>query len=350
MGVPRSGKLARRDSDCMEYLKSHPLFETSDLDEARRLTSLAWHGHKSDLVSGAGAFYSKVNSVELNSSRLSYVTARGAIKVTIEAGVPDLPLALYLPLQGRSALESSQWRQVAAPGMIAIPPLEAGLTMITSEVCESIFLHTPKNSMRDRLSALLARPIQGEIGFQPCDTGQHGAADKLIRLVSYLSEDLGGPDDTGLQPLAVRQSEELLLSLVLWVLPHRYSDELHSGSSTGTPAHIRLVEEFIDANLESALSMADFARVAGVSSRTLHEAFRTHRLYTPMEFLRKRRLAHVRIELENPTPETSVAGVASKWGFAHLGRFAHAYAVEFKERPSVTLNRGRASRRPQPPS
>jgi AraC-like DNA-binding protein len=37
------------------------------------------------------------------------------------------------------------------------------------------------------------------------------------------------------------------------------------------------------------------------------------------------------------TPGTSVEQVARRWGFTHLGRFAHDYRVAFGQLPSATL-------------
>jgi transcriptional regulator GlxA family with amidase domain len=38
----------------------------------------------------------------------------------------------------------------------------------------------------------------------------------------------------------------------------------------------------------------------------------------------------------------SVAGVAAKWGFTHLGRFSRQYQAAFGEKASETLLRARA--------
>jgi transcriptional regulator GlxA family with amidase domain len=91
-----------------------------------------------------------------------------------------------------------------------------------------------------------------------------------------------------------------------------------------------------------SVSMGKLARFTGVSQRTLHEGFRKHRGYSPMQFLREQRMQRVRQELSEAAGETSVTEVALNWGFSHLGRFSLYYAERFGEKPSVTLAKGRS--------
>ena len=84
--------------------------------------------------------------------------------------------------------------------------------------------------------------------------------------------------------------------------------------------------------------MAELAERAGVSSRTLQEAFHRELGVTPLEHLRLVRLDRVRRDLLDADPTaTSVTDVAARWGFFHLGRFAQAYRSTFHELPSQTL-------------
>ena len=58
-----------------------------------------------------------------------------------------------------------------------------------------------------------------------------------------------------------------------------------------------------------------------------------------MAYLRSVRLDSVRGELQAPGPGTTVAAVAHRWGFAHLGRFTAYYRRRYGESPSQTLRR-----------
>ena len=74
----------------------------------------------------------------------------------------------------------------------------------------------------------------------------------------------------------------------------------------------------------------------------LQEAFRRHVGTPPLTYLRELRLARVHDELSNSDPwQTSVADVAYRWGFTHLGRFAGAYRERYGVPPSRTLRHRR---------
>ena len=69
---------------------------------------------------------------------------------------------------------------------------------------------------------------------------------------------------------------------------------------------------------------------------------RTRWLVRPdvLEHLRRIRLDRARRSLLVADPASvSVADVAARWGFFHLGRFAEAYRALYQEPPSRTLAR-----------
>jgi AraC-like DNA-binding protein len=85
-------------------------------------------------------------------------------------------------------------------------------------------------------------------------------------------------------------------------------------------------------------SLADLARVAGVSKRTLGTAFETAYGTTPLRCIRQWRLQQVRQILRRSRPgETMVKVVALENGFRDLGRFSAYYREMFGEKPSETL-------------
>jgi AraC-like DNA-binding protein len=57
-----------------------------------------------------------------------------------------------------------------------------------------------------------------------------------------------------------------------------------------------------------------------------------------MTYLREVKLARVRADLLEADPSsTTVAAVASRWGFNHLSRFTEMYRRKYGVLPSVTL-------------
>ncbi|WP_423920667.1 helix-turn-helix transcriptional regulator [Frigoribacterium sp. 2-23] len=103
-------------------------------------------------------------------------------------------------------------------------------------------------------------------------------------------------------------------------------------------ARLRSAVEYIHAQARLPLTATDIAAQAGLSPRGLQQAFSTQLGSTPMNYLRRVRLDYVRAELQNLHPDhVTVAEVAQRWGFIHLGRFSAAYVDKFGEYPSDTL-------------
>lgn len=107
--------------------------------------------------------------------------------------------------------------------------------------------------------------------------------------------------------------------------------------------------EYLAANDAWLPPMVDLCAAAFTSERRLRSAFVDCYGMPPTHLLRHRALSAVRDALLRASPDTeTVAGVASKHGFRHMGAFAHRYRQNFGERPSETLraatHRGRTHR------
>ena len=93
-------------------------------------------------------------------------------------------------------------------------------------------------------------------------------------------------------------------------------------------------------HLPHPISIADIAEAAGVTGRTLFDAFKKSLGVTPMSYLKARRLEHAHLLLLAAKPkQTTVTDVAMESGLLHLGRFAVDYRETFEESPSETLRR-----------
>ncbi len=92
----------------------------------------------------------------------------------------------------------------------------------------------------------------------------------------------------------------------------------------------------------AAVRIADLARAAGVSARTVYRASARHLGGPPMTQIRRSRLRQVRRRLLAAAPGETVTSAAMDCGFFHLGRFSAFYRRHFGESPSQTLRRARA--------
>jgi transcriptional regulator GlxA family with amidase domain len=105
-------------------------------------------------------------------------------------------------------------------------------------------------------------------------------------------------------------------------------------------ASLRQAVEYVHGRAHEPITPSSVAAHAGLTPRGLQQAFSRHLDTTPSDYLRAVRLDRVREELVEGRPETvTVAEVAQRWAFAHLGRFSASYVQRFDEYPRETLQR-----------
>lgn len=134
--------------------------------------------------------------------------------------------------------------------------------------------------------------------------------------------------------------EECVILHLLQNVPHNYSDALGreaAGHAASPRAHQR-ARAYIEAQWQEGLTLAAIAEVAGCSIRSLTRAFQQAENATPMQFLQELRLQKARAALAAVTHET-VAIIAMRCGFGHLGEFNRQYRRRFGESPSATRAR-----------
>ncbi|MCA9259451.1 MAG: DNA-binding transcriptional regulator [Planctomycetales bacterium] len=127
--------------------------------------------------------------------------------------------------------------------------------------------------------------------------------------------------------------------------------------STSTMAvsdeRIRSALDFIQANLEAPVTVADVCTHADVSRRWLEYAFRNEFGDTPSNYLRRRRLEHAK-DLLVSEPKTKIDTIARRTGYSSSNQLAKAFRREFGSSPrdfrksmqsEITLQRLRTERR-----
>jgi two-component system CheB/CheR fusion protein len=122
----------------------------------------------------------------------------------------------------------------------------------------------------------------------------------------------------------------------------RVRTDIAEGAGFGavdTPQPLRRALAFIDDHAAEPITLSDIAVASRLSPRGLQAAFRRHLDTTPLAYLRSVRMerAHHDLQSAGPGEGVSVATLAAKWGFTHLGRFAIEYRRRFRVHPSHTL-------------
>lgn len=140
--------------------------------------------------------------------------------------------------------------------------------------------------------------------------------------------------------LAVYEAECALALGLVRAIESQVTDCASKTTVTIGAAGRRHAEEYLMANVATAVCLADVSRETKVSVRTLCRSFASAHGMGPMGFLKQRRLeAANRALLAADFGETLVTDVALGYGFSEMGRFAVDYRRTFHESPSHTLRR-----------
>jgi AraC-like DNA-binding protein len=102
---------------------------------------------------------------------------------------------------------------------------------------------------------------------------------------------------------------------------------------------IQRADAFLGAHASERITLSRLCVGAGATERQLQRAFRAVYGISPNRYVKLRRLHLARGALLNANPGTTVAWLATRFGFQDLGRFASAYRGLFGEAPSLTLRR-----------
>ncbi|MBF4567372.1 helix-turn-helix transcriptional regulator [Plantibacter sp. VKM Ac-2880] len=143
-------------------------------------------------------------------------------------------------------------------------------------------------------------------------------------------------DDTSPALLRAEANRAAAIAL-LETFPHT---ALHAPVEIGVPSggKTRAAVEYMIANAHLPIRTEEVAEAVGMSQRSLQAAFRREHDITAIDYLRRVRLDRVQEELSRSDPgRVTVAEIAQRWGFAHLGRFSASYTNRFGEYPSTTL-------------
>ncbi len=159
--------------------------------------------------------------------------------------------------------------------------------------------------------------------------------------VGYLRERVFADPSMRDSPLVASTAAMHLAAVVLNTFPSNAQLEPTAADRTGPKATIlRRAVAFIDESAHLDISIGDIARHVSMTPRGVQYLFRRELDCTPMEYVRRVRLEHVHTELLGADPETaSVAAIATRWGFAHKGRFARHYRQTYGMSPHQTLSR-----------
>jgi AraC-like DNA-binding protein len=316
-------------------LQNGRLVDTRSVDEAREAIGRIFCPHfLTPTTAGGRGFHARHHAVRQRGYSVNYVSY-GAT-VDIDPGELSRFFLLQIPVRGDARVRCGTQIADVSPGLqasILSPTLATRMTWF--EGCEKLIVQIDREIMERQFGALsghAGRPIE----FATAIDLATPAGRALLRHVEMTFE---AAENDMVVPEAYQQTlRDGLTTLLLGTFAHSGQKEFEKPAPAAGSAALRRAEAYILANLAGPLAAADIAAHAGVSLRSLQDAFRRSRDTTIGEFILDARLDLFRAALlEARGSENSVADAALAAGFGHLGRAAQAYRLRFGELPSKTL-------------
>ncbi|MGH8785350.1 MAG: AraC family transcriptional regulator [Cupriavidus necator] len=312
---------------------------SSDPDEVRDQVSRVFCQHRLQVAGKAQPldtrlYYRQLRDIGIG--RMSY----GAT-VDIDPGMLRDFYLLQMPTRGHEVVEMAGQRVLSTPRTATLVSPAVSFRMQHGEGTEKLFLRVDRAALERHFARLYGQPARGVVCFVPEISLETPAGASICRLLQWLAAEASG----GLmldQPLAAASVEEMVITSLLDGLPHNQGAYVPRADAGVSPRCLRRARDYIAQHIDEPLTVGAIAAHAGMSSRSLHVAFRKYHDTTPMAYLRDLRLDKVRTELLGGSADgarPSVTATALRWGFTHLGQFAASYRQCFGELPSQTLAR-----------
>ncbi|MFI5706542.1 AraC family transcriptional regulator [Kribbella sp. NPDC051620] len=202
----------------------------------------------------------------------------------------------------------------------------------------ALCVRVEQSAVETALAGLAGDHTGHRVAFSPVMDTQHGYGRSWAELLFFIHRQLALPRGLMGHALTAAPLMDSVLSGFVLAAGGANIGSLVGQVAAARPAAVRTAIELMEADPQAPLTVSLLAARCGVGSRTLQKGFQQHLQMSPMEYLRDVRLrcAHEELRAADPYAE-SVATVARRWGFNHLGRFAAAHEAKYGEKPLRTL-------------
>ena len=317
-------------------LKAFRVLDTRDPDEFAAGVGGLLGRVRVEPFGRANGFHARLSHLALGEVGIFH----GSYETGFTARFPDFTMfaGSPAPLRGAGAHEiGGKGVSVSRSRGAVISP--GAVTLQYDPLFEHLSMTVRPAALMGKLAALVGDLRLGQLELDPTVVASAPQAKRMERLLRFVAAEF----DPSVAPMPSIMEFELQQSMITSFLlanPNNYSALLLDDPAPAAPWQVRVAEQFIEANWNRPITIEELARVTNVSARSLFSSFKAGRGYSPMDFVRRVRLARARQKLSKPDGETSVTAVAFECGFGNAGHFAKYYRENFGETPSQTLRRG----------
>ena len=349
MGDPGTGASRNRPAPGMRGASTakgpmaHPVLDSRDFEQARLQLERMYSAFELLPVGSQSKFHARATAAPIGKVRL--------VDLALGSGVRVLPApmthyyAIHILLDGAADVRSDADSATAvhdSMGLVLTP--DATIDMRLSADCRALTVAVGRSELDEAFHAMwadLPRPGEFALGLDL----RHSQVASWTQLVRWAAADLAHRDNLTAHPLLAGHIDDLILNGFIAIACRRLSPA-DSREWPMAPVALRRARDYIESRAAEPITVADVARVTGISVRTLQHGFRKHYGVTPTGYLREVRLhrAHRELRFAEPNGGVTVTDTALRWGFGHLPRFAAAYQQKFGQLPSETLRQALRAR------
>ena len=229
---------------------------------------------------GVDVFEAIINSCQIQGVALVYATFGAA--TAFEFPATGLVSQLF-PIRGRGGSTCGRASAGLTAGTGAVFASDMPHKTRLSGDYEHFVLRVSEQALTEKLIAMTGATISEPLRIDPEQNFKHPAAKMLQQYVPLLAATLS----EAVPPFPgwwIRQTEQLLLTLMLCGHRHNYSYLLDEDVPDAAPHQVRVAEEYIEAHAANGVTLEELAELTGVSAFSLFSAFRKSRGYSPLEF------------------------------------------------------------------
>jgi AraC-like DNA-binding protein len=313
---------------------------SSDLDETRLVLAEHFYSNFVDMLEPSRSLDTQIRVTNLGPVTIGDVRFGTDLKLRLhELGAYHVDVILSGQLEWQQGRDRPQVA-TATTGAVFQPVGDTVLHRWTGD-CRLLAVKIDRGALEMQLARMLDTPVGSPVLLSPQLDQSHGPGRTWTNMVRTLASDALG-ENRGLtqNPLLGEALQEVILRGLLLASDHPYRDRLAApGGPYPAPRAIRQAIELIQSHPEKPTTITSLAGTTGMSERALQAGFQRYVGISPTAYLRQVRLDRVHDELRQAEPgQTTVADVAHRWGFTHLGRFAGSYRARYGVTPSQTLS------------
>lgn len=309
---------------------------TTDPEHARAVCGEVFFPHRMTVLHDRREFTMSLHAIDLGPVAAGVLSYGG--EVLIETGELATGYEVNVALDGVLRTRSGRADVCAAPDTAAVYRPDGTSRLHGWADGGRLFgLRIERRALETHLAGLLDRPVRGPVAMAPTIDLAAPAGRRWWSLVATLTELAGDPRGFATDERVMRPLLDAVVGGLLHTVGHPDRDLLDVPPAAVGPRSVRRAVEAVTDRPEHPWTPAELAAVAGVGARGLRDGFRRHHGTSPMGYVRDVRLRRAHEELR--TRGGTVADVAARWGFTHLGRFAREHTRVFGEPPSATARR-----------